>query len=342
MAAPNPTGDHTQDDDPSADRDALLPQPTAATSHRYNLARFDLVSVRLAVACAQFGSLSAAARASHLALAAASRRIRELEAAVGEPLFERHARGLIATAAGRVFARHGAALLQTMDRLGGELADLRLGVSRHIRLAASTAALNPYLPPLLARYQALQPGIRVAVDEHVSESVVSTLRDGRADLGLFVEGPDSSGLELLPFRSSELVLLLPRTHRLAASVAAIAFAELLQEDWISLEGGALLLLQQQRAALAAGRPLKIRMQLGSFDAVCHMVAAGLGVALLPRDAVQPTLRALKLATRPLEDVWARRRLLVAQRAGQADPAIVALRDHLADPSQNAKAPRRKR
>ncbi|MDB5932213.1 MAG: LysR family transcriptional regulator, partial [Polaromonas sp.] len=63
----------------------------------YNLARFDLVSIRLAVACAQTGSLTAAARGSHLALAAASRRIRELEDALGDTLFERHARGLLPT-----------------------------------------------------------------------------------------------------------------------------------------------------------------------------------------------------------------------------------------------------
>lgn len=123
----------------------------------YNLARFDLVSIRLAVACAQTGSLTAAAREAHLALAATSRRIRELENALGDTLFERHAKGLTPTAAGRVFVKHGLTLLQTMERLGGELADLRHGIAHHIRLAASSAAINQFLPPLLARYAALQP-----------------------------------------------------------------------------------------------------------------------------------------------------------------------------------------
>ena len=76
------------------------------TTVLYNLAKFDLVSIRLAVYCAQTGSLTAAARDSHLALAAASRRIRELESALGDTLFKRHARGLVATAAGRVFVKH--------------------------------------------------------------------------------------------------------------------------------------------------------------------------------------------------------------------------------------------
>jgi DNA-binding transcriptional LysR family regulator len=113
-----------------------------------NLARFDFVSVRLAVACAQTGSLTGAARASHLALAAASRRIRELEEAMGCILFERHARGLLPTAAGRVFVKHGLTLLQTLDQVGAELADLQQGIARHIRLCASTAAINQFLKRL--------------------------------------------------------------------------------------------------------------------------------------------------------------------------------------------------
>jgi molybdate transport repressor ModE-like protein len=128
------------------------PDGRAVAAQPYNLARFDLVSIRLAVACARHGSLTQAAQESHLALAAASRRIRDLESALGEPLFERHARGVRTTAAGRVFAKHGLALLQALEQMGGELADLRHGVTRHLRLCASTASISQFLPPLLASY----------------------------------------------------------------------------------------------------------------------------------------------------------------------------------------------
>src|SRR4051812_38613336 len=154
----------------------------------YNLARFDLVSIRLVVDCVQHGSLSAAAREAHLALAAASRRMRELEDAIGEPLFERHGRGLLPTAAGRVFARHAVGLLQSLEQMGSELADLRSGVAKHVRLCASTAAINQFLPPLLARYARQQREVRVELEEQVSSGVVTALREGRADLGEFVEG----------------------------------------------------------------------------------------------------------------------------------------------------------
>nr|WP_232533082.1 MULTISPECIES: LysR family transcriptional regulator [Ramlibacter] len=305
------------------------------------MARFDLVSIRLAVACARHGSLTQAAQEAHLALAAASRRIRDLESAIGEPLFERHARGVRTTAAGRVFAKHGLALLQALEQMGGELADLRQGVARHLRLCASTASISQFLPPLLAAYAKQQPQVRIDLEEQVSELVVATLREGRCDLGVFVEGPDTAGLAPRPFRRDELVVVLPKGHRLAGR-KPLAFEQALDEDWISLNTGAAMLQQQQQAALAANRPLRLRMQVRSFDAVCHLVASGLGVAVLPKGAALPIIRAMGLDWRPLADAWAQRQLLVAAASGsQGDPAVEALVAFLAEPSQTAKARRRK-
>jgi DNA-binding transcriptional LysR family regulator len=313
----------------------------------YNLARFDLVSVRLAVACAQTGSLTAAARDSHLALAAASRRIRELEDALGEALFERHPRGLLPTAAGRVFVKHGLTLLQTMEQLGGELADLRRGIARHIRLCASSAAISQFLPPLLARYGELHPQVHIDLEEQVSEAVAATLREGRADVAVFVEGPDTTGLDTRSVPRRRAGADPAGRPRAGGSKTPLAFVDALDEEWISLTAGAAMLQKQQQAALAANRPLKLRMQVRSFDAVCHMVASGLGVAILPKAATLPMVKSMKLSWRPLADAWARRRLLTATMAGQPDAGIDSLVDFLspkaASPSQNAKpkAPKRK-
>lgn len=305
-----------------------------------NLARFDLVSIRLAVACFQTGSLSAAARNAHLALAAASRRLRELELAVGDILFERHARGLIPTAAGRVFVKHGLTLLQTMDQLGTELSDQRLGIARRVRLCAGTAAINQFLPPLLAAYARVAPQVRVELDEQVSEAVVNALREGRADVGVFVQGPDTHGLQTAAFQQDELVLVMPAGHSLSKARGAISFADCLNEDWITLTTGAAMLQTQQQAALTHGRPLRLRMQVRSFDAVCHLVAAGMGVALLPKTALLPFAKALPLRSRPLKDAWAHRQLLVA--VASQDEAALGLMTFLKQPSQNAKASRHKK
>ncbi|HSW19158.1 MAG TPA: LysR family transcriptional regulator [Ramlibacter sp.] len=298
------------------------------------------MSIRLAVACAQTGSLTSAARDCNLVLPAASRRIRELESALGDALFERHSRGLAPTAAGRAFVRHGLALLQEMDNLVAELADIRQGVVRHIQLCSSTAAINQFLPPLLATYAQLHPDVRVDVEEQVSTLVVSTLRDGRADIGAFVDGPDTQGLDVRDFRQDELVLILPAGHQLAGRTP-ISFIDTLDEQWISLNAGAAMLQKQQQAALAAGRNFRLRMQVRSFDAVGHMVASGLGIAALPKAAGLPIVRAMKLTWRPLADAWARRQLKIAIRP-DADATTTALRDFLCAPSQDAKAAGTKR
>lgn len=304
-------------------------------SPSYNLARFDFVSIRLAVVCAQSGSLTTAARECNLVLPAASRRIKELEAALGFRLFERHSRGLGVTSAGRIFLRRGLSLLQEMDALAAELHDFQHGVVRHIRLFAGTAAINQFLPPLLAEYEALHPEVQVDVTEQVSEQVVLALRDGRADVGVFVQGPDTEGLDIVDFRGDELILIVPRKHRLAKA-SPISFASTLDEPWISLNPGAALLQQQHSAAVAAGRPLKLRMQVASFDAVAHMVAAGLGIGMLPKMAAMPMVKEKKLAWRPLTDAWARRRLQLGMRK-EADSVVRLFRDHLQKTSQNAKA-----
>ena len=98
---------------------------------------------------------------------------------MGESLFERHGRGVRPTAAGRVFARHAVGLLQSLEQMGSELADLRQGIAQHVRLCASTAAINQFLPPLLARYAKQHAQVRVDLDEQVSTGVVAALREGR-------------------------------------------------------------------------------------------------------------------------------------------------------------------
>jgi DNA-binding transcriptional LysR family regulator len=308
----------------------------APARNPYNLTRFDLVSIRLALGCVQHGSLSAAAREMHLAVAAASRRLRELESNLGTALFERHGRGLEPTPAGRLLARHALGLLQDLEQMGSELADLRQGIGRHVRLCASSASISQFLPALLAAYERHTSQVRVELEEQVSSAVASSVRDGRADLGVFVAGPATDGLECVPFREDELVVVLPAGHELAQA-RPLAFADALGEDWISLNDGAALLQAQQEAAHAARRPLRLRMQVRSFEAVCHLVASGLGIALLPKAVALPIAGAMNLRWRPLSDAWARRQMLLAIRAQEDDAVVRDLARFLQQPSQRAKA-----
>lgn len=304
------------------------------SGHPLNLYRFDFVSIRLAVLCAQTGNLTTAARECHLVLPAASRRIKDLEAAVGTALFERHSRGLKVTPAGQMFMRHGLTLLQNIQTLARELDDLQQGVKRHMRLFASTAAISQFLPGLLADLAQKHPDIQVDLEEKVSEQVIKGLLERRADVGVYVEGTPDGGLETQYFRGDELVLILPARHALTGK-KPIAFSDTLDEHWISLNPGAALLQQQQTAAMALGKRLKLRMQVNSFDAVSHMVAAGLGVAMLPKASAMPIIQNMKVSWRPLQDAWAKRRLMIAIRP-DADADVRAFCSALVLSSQNAK------
>jgi DNA-binding transcriptional LysR family regulator len=147
---------------------------------------------------------------------------------------------------------------------------------------------------------------------------------------------DTTGLRAQIFRRDELVLVMPLTHDLACSKEPVSFIETLDEEWITLTAGAAMLQKQQQAALRANRPLKLRMQVRSFDAVCRLVASGLGIAILPKGACLPIIKAMKLAWRPIKDEWAERRLLVATASHESDTDTVCLVEILAKPSQNAK------
>jgi DNA-binding transcriptional LysR family regulator len=175
----------------------------------------------------------------------------------------------------------------------------------------------------------------VDLEEQVSGLVVASPRDGRADIGTYVEGPDDGGLETRDFRKDQLVLIMPAGHWLTGR-SAIGFLDTLDEPWISLNAGAALLHTQQQAALAAGRPFRLRMQVRSFDAVAHMVASGLGIAALPKAAALPIIRPMRLTWRPLNDGWSHRQLKVAIRP-DADAVVRSLRDFLCTPSQGAKS-----
>jgi len=294
---------------------------------KLNLSRFDFTSIRLAVLCAQTENLTNAARECHLVLPAASRRIRELEVALGTKLFVRHSRGLKVTPAGKVFMRRGLSLLQELEGTIKELNDLDKGIVRHIHLFAGTAAISQFLPPLIAKYSKKYPEIQIDLEEQVSEQVVLALKAGKAEMGVFVEGSNTEGLDVQVFRADELVLIFPKGHHLTGK-KPIAFSETLDEQWISLNPGAAMLNQQMSAASAIGKRINLRMQVNSFDAVTQMVASGLGVALLPKAFALSVLQVNHLNWRALQDQWAQRKLMVGIRK-DAGPDVIALRDFLA-------------
>lgn len=293
-----------------------------------NLQRLDLVSLSLFNLIARSGSISKGAELAALAVGAASKRITDLEAAVGTPLLERHSRGVTLTVAGQALHRHVQRILGDVDQMTADLSDYASGLVGVVRLWCNTSAVTQFLPRDIASFSADNPGIRIELEEEDSSEVVLAVLDGRADVGIFADRTPAHGLQVMNYRADRLVLVVPRGHALARR-RSVRFEEAIEHDFVCLSKGTSLAKRLQAEAEALGRRLKTRIQVRSFDAMCQMVVAGMGVAVLPREAIQPQVQSLHLRQVALDDAWARRHLLIGLRDAAAVPRHVrSFIDHL--------------
>jgi DNA-binding transcriptional LysR family regulator len=295
--------------------------------------RYDLTSLDLFITVAQERNLTRAARIKHLAVSAISKRITELEAQVGSPLLIRNARGVELTPAGQSMLFYARQLKQTLEQLDNELGDYATGVKGHVRIHAITSALSQFLPDDVAGFVARYPQIKFDIEERVGSAVIRAVADGRADLGIIAVQTAAQGLETLPYRHDELTLVVPAEHALATR-KSIRFEQVLEHEFVGphLESSMHTLLTREAEKL--GLALKSRVRISSFDCMCRMVSAGLGVAVLPRSVINQYLRSHKLKAVTLAEPWAQRSLLlVFKKYEAASPTIKTLIDHLKLPTQ---------
>jgi DNA-binding transcriptional LysR family regulator len=296
--------------------------------------RFDLTDLRLFLQVAEAASITGGAARANMALASASARIRGMEEAAGTALLDRGRRGVTPTPAGQALLHHALLVLQQMERMRGELGDYARGLAGHVRILANTAAASEFLSEPLAAWLAAHPRIDIYLEERPSHAIVEAVAAGLADLGIIADstdrgGADPAGLETLPFRIDRLVLAVPRGDSLAAR-RRVAFAEVLDRDFVGLAPGSALQDHVGRHAARAGRALKLRVRLGGFDAVCRMVEQGVGLAVLPEAAVRRCRRSMAIRAVPLTDPWALRQLVICTRRLDALPAHARrLAEHLA-------------
>ena len=293
-----------------------------------NLHRIDLVSLSLFNLIARTGSISQGAELAMLAIGAASKRITDLEAAFGVKLLERHSRGVKLTPAGEALHRHVQDILGNVDLMSADLSDHAKGLIGVVRLWANTSAVTQFLPRDLAQFTRTQPGIRIELHEAESHEVVLAVLDGRADIGIFADRTQSLGVQSTRYRQDRLVLGVPHGHPLAKR-KKVSFAQTVAYDFVSLTQSTSLAKRLESESAKLGKPLRIRIHVRSFDAICQMVAAGLGIAVLPEAAVQDLVRALGLKQIELTDEWVHRELLVGARdlAAMSRP-VRGLFDHL--------------
>jgi DNA-binding transcriptional LysR family regulator len=280
--------------------------------------RPDLVSLALFVRIAETRSITKAAEASHMALAAASRRVTQLEEQYGVQLLNRGARGVDLTPAGAALLSHARKLLGQADEMRAELSDFTKGGKGLVRIHANASALAQHLPEDIAAFCDAHPAVKVAIEEHRSGAIALALRSGSADIGIVMEGASIEGLQSFDYRTDTLVAVLPRNHALRVKQAA--FSRLLAYDFVGLESDTVISRLMAAAAVAEGKPLRLRMQLKGFDIVARMIQAGLGIGILPEVVARNFSRSMKLRIVPLTDAWAKRRMWICVKDLAALPA----------------------
>jgi DNA-binding transcriptional LysR family regulator len=286
--------------------------------------RFDLTTLNLVLAIADTHSITRGAAREHLALAAASKRLKDLEARFGVPLFERRARGVQPTEAGRALVRHIRGLHASLHALESEVAEFSRGIKGHLRIAANASAISECLPPDLAAFSQGHPQIRISLEDQTSAEVQAAVAEGRADVGIFVPPLLDNRLQTWRYRHGSLAAMVPRGHALArrGARAALRFETLLEHDIVGLHAGAAVHELMRAEAEGHGRPLKARLQVRGFDAIAQLVEAGLGVAVLPAAVATRLAQVFRVHVAPLDEPWAERDYLLAVRRQEVLPAVV--------------------
>ncbi|MEH2622602.1 DNA-binding transcriptional LysR family regulator [Bradyrhizobium sp. AZCC 1719] len=280
--------------------------------------RFDLVDLQLFIAVAETRSITNGAQRIHLALASASERIKGLEEALGVSLLRRGRRGVELTPAGESLLDHARIVLHNVETMRGDLADFARGMKASVRLLANTSGLSEYLPKTLAAFLAAHPNISIDVEERESSDIARAIVIGAADLGLAAEHALADNIERMPFSEDRLVLVAARNDELA-NRRQVDFAEVVERDFVGLISSIALHAHVSGHAARLGARLRFRARLNNFDAISQMVAAGIGIGVMPEVAAKRCARSTKINVIRIRDSWANRRLVICARSFRALP-----------------------
>lgn len=300
-------------------------------------ADLDVQSLRIVRAIGDTGSITAAAAALGYSQPAISQHLRRLETRLGIAVVERIGRGVRLTEAGRVLARHAPAVMLAFEAATEELAQLqglRTGV---VRLVAFPSTSPVVVPRVIAALGASHPGLTLTYVEAEPPEAVEAIREDRADIALTFSypgdrsdphGSSARGLSVRSAGSDALMLVLPVGHAALAGVSGtVDVAALADQTWIAgcprCRGHLLELCGR------AGFEPRIGFETDNAVAVEGLVAQGIGIATLPRMAVESFPLLPGVVTAPLPAAEARRLHVVTARDAERVPSLRAALETLA-------------
>ena len=281
---------------------------------------FDLTDLQLIVNIGDASSLTRGAEKSHLSLPAASNRVKNLEDHFGTRLFHRNSQGVTLTPSGEAFLRHARLVLRQIDHLRGDIHEYARGIKGQVRMLANTTAMTEFMPAVLSRFLASHPDVTVELRERVSYLVIKAVSEGSADIGIVAGKPASSELEYIPYREDRLVLVTPLEHPLS-ELSEVAFSDTLAFEYVGLSEWSAIHAFLIQAADKLGYPFRFRVEVGSFEAVCRMIEAGVGIGVVPELVAKRYAQRLNIKIVSLSDEWSERKLQICVRNLQQLPSF---------------------
>jgi DNA-binding transcriptional LysR family regulator len=237
---------------------------------------------------AYHGSFSAAAEALSYTQSAVSQQIATLEAETGMALLERHPRGVTLTAAGQALVGHAEGILarlETAEAALSAIAGLRGG---RLRMASFSTAGATLMPLAIATFRASYPDVELTLEEGEPEEIVPRLRAGELDLALLFEFGEEIRLQRdmtrVDLLEDPMFLALPKEHRLAAR-KKIRLEDLARDAWVQTSSASPCARHVVRSCHAAGFEPNVAFESDDYQTVQGLVAAGVGVALIPELAL---------------------------------------------------------
>ena len=221
-------------------------------------------------------------------------------------------KGVTPTQAGRTLLAHARTILRQAERMREDLGAYGGGLAGQIRVFSNTNALTEFLPEALSSFLSTHPHVSIDLEERLSDEIVGLIAEGVADIGIVAGTVDVSSLATYPFRKDRFVLVVAREHPLAKKTK-VAFAQLLDHDFVGLDRASALQRFLADKAARIGKPLRLRVQLRSFDAVCRLVECNVGIGIVPETTARRAAPTLAIAAVPLSDPWALRELTICVR-----------------------------
>lgn len=306
-------------------------QPPAPLLIGAPMTQLDPVSLRLFVAVMEEGTLAAAAAREFIAASAVSKRMSELEQTLNTELFARSNKGTRPTAAAFALLNLARSVLNDLDDIFAQMSEYASGTRGHVRVFANISAITQFLPDELKSFLVQYPLVQIHLQERISSVIAKAVVDNAADIGILNAGSYGENVTLLPYHDDELVVIVPVGHALTRK-KSVTLRQVLDFDVVGAHPGSAMNNQLTKAASDLGRSLRLRIQVSSYDAMCLMVAAGMGIGVMPRKSAQLYLRSLKIRCVALNEPWAIRQLVVCVRSYSAlSPVAKLLVNHLCGP-----------